>query len=228
MKKIIALMGCVIMVTSCVNETQVNNPAFQAKLNDINWKSQETSLAIGPNGGLIITALRGNEELVLTTSSANPGTYLLGTTNEANFASYSLKSGINTTTYDTGAFPGPAFVTRKLTSGNGYANDDSALTTGGSGSGLVFRITVNSIGAILTDTIKARGANYVTGDVVTVEGGNNNATFRVVNTQQSNGEVVIEKVEDGKYTGSFKLNAVNDSGEVVTFSQGIFYRLPLN
>ncbi|VXB22759.1 conserved exported hypothetical protein [Flavobacterium sp. 9AF] len=228
MKKIVALFGCVLLLTSCVNETQINNPAFQAKFNDANWKSQETSLSIGANGGLIITALRGNEKLVLTTSAANPGTYILGTTNQANFGTYTLKSGTNTTIFDTGAFPGPAFLTRKLTSGNAYSASTSALTTGGSGSGLVFKITVNNLGAIVTDTIKARGANYLAGDVVTVDGGNNNATFRVLNTQQSNGEVVIQKVENGTYTGTFKLNAVDDDGQVVTFSEGIFYRLPIN
>ncbi|NHN26576.1 hypothetical protein FIA58_012890 [Flavobacterium jejuense] len=228
MKKIIALLGCVLLLTSCVNETQVNNPAFQAKLNDVNWKSQETTLSIGANGGLIITALRGNEKLVLTTSSANRGTYILGTTNQANFATYTLKSGNVSDVFDTGAYPGPAFLTRKLTSGNAYVNNSSALTSGGSGSGLVFKITVNNIGAIATDTIKARGANYLAGDVVTVDGGNNNATFRVMNTQQSNGELVIEEVENGTYTGSFKLNVVNEDGQVVTFSQGVFYRIPIS
>ncbi|WP_130735791.1 DUF6252 family protein [Flavobacterium sp. J27] len=228
MKKIIALFGCVLLVTSCVNETQVNNPAFQAKLNDANWKSQETHLSIGVNGGLIITALRGNEKLVLTTSSANLGTYLLGTTNQANFGTYTLKTGNSTDVFDTDIFPGPAFLTRKLTSGNAYSASTSALTTGGSGAGLVFKVTVNSLGAIVTDTIKARGANYVAGDIVTLDGGNNNATFRVVNTQQSNGEIVIQKVENGTYTGTFKLNAVDDNGEVITFSQGVFYRIPVN
>ncbi len=228
MKKIIALLGFVLVLTSCVNETQVNNPAFQAKLNDINWRSQDTHLSIGPNGGLIITALRGNEKLELKTSSANPGTYILGTTNQANFASYTVTAGNTSNLFDTGAYPGPAFLTRKLTPGNAYVNNESALTTGGSGSGLVFKITVNNIGGIATDTIKARGTNYLAGDVVTIEGGNNNATFRVMNTQQSNGEVVIEEVENGTYTGTFKLNAVDEDGQVVTFSQGIFYRIPVN
>lgn len=228
MKKIVALLGCVLVLTSCVNETQVNNPAFQAKLNDIDWRSQETSITIGANGGLIITAIRGNEKIVLTTSSANPGTYILGSTNQANFGTYTLTAGPDSQSYTTGAYPGPAFLTRKLTPGNAYTNNTSALTSGGSGAGLVFKITVNGIGAIVTDTVKARGANYLAGDIVTVDGGNNNATFRVVNTQQSNGEVVIEEVENGTYTGSFKLNAVDVNGQVVTFSQGIFYRIPLN
>ena len=36
----------------------------------------------------------------------------------------------------------------------------------------------------------------------------------------------LEKVEGGKYTGTFKFNAVDeDSGAVVTFSNGVFYKL---
>jgi len=44
--------------------------------------------------------------------------------------------------------------------------------------------------------------------------------------QQSNGEIVIEEVQNGAFTGSFKFNAVDSgSGEVVTFSNGVFYQL---
>jgi hypothetical protein len=95
------------------------------------------------------------------------------------------------------------------------------------GSGFVLKITTNALGQIITDAIKARGVNYTAGDLVTVEGGNNDATFYVINVQQSNGEVVIEKSENGTFTGTFKLNAVNAAGKVVTFSQGNFYKVPV-
>ena len=45
--------------------------------------------------------------------------------------------------------------------------------------------------------------------------------------QQSNGEIKIEKIEDGLYSGKFKFNAINDEGEIVTFSEGEFYKIPL-
>lgn len=229
MKKILVLLGFFVMLTSCVNETQINNPAFQAKLNNTEWKAKETTVSIGTNGGLVITALRGNETLVLKTSSRNIGTYILGTTNQSDHASYTVKGLASALDeYGTDLYPGPAFMTTKLTPGNGYVNSESALTTGGSGSGLVFRVTVNNIGGIATDTIKARGTDYVAGEIVTLEGGNNNATFRVLNVQQSNGEIVIENTENNTFTGTFKINMVNENGQVVTFSQGIFYKIPLN
>lgn len=229
MKKIVTIVGCFLLLTSCVNETQTNNPAFQGKLNNADWRSNETKVAIGANGGLEITAVRGSETLVIKTSSRNVGTYLLGTTNTADYASFKIKGLASAVQiYSTGLYPGPAFSTRKLTPGNAYANDNSALTTGGSGSGLVFKVTVNGIGAIATDTIKARGNDYIAGDIVTLQGGNNNATFRVLNVQQSNGEVVIESTENNTFTGTFKINMVDENGQVVTFSQGIFYKIPLN
>ncbi|NJM80777.1 MAG: hypothetical protein HC854_16365 [Flavobacterium sp.] len=229
MKKIIALLGCFVILTSCVNETQINNPAFQTKLNNVEWRSKETTVKIGTNGGFEITAIRGNETIFMKTSSRNIGTYILGTTNQEDFASYTIQGlASNRQTFSTDLFPGPVFSTRKLTPGNGYVNSDTALTTGGSGSGLVYRITVNNIGGVATDTIKARGYDYFAGDIVTIEGGNNNATFRVLNVQQSNGEIVIENTENNTITGKFKINMVDENGEVVTFSQGIFYKIPLN
>ena len=65
------------------------------------------------------------------------------------------------------------------------------------------------------------------GDLITIVGGGNNATFRVVNVQSSNGEITIEEVDNGLYTGKFKFNVVNASGDVVTFSEGVFYKVPL-
>ncbi|KIX20790.1 hypothetical protein SY27_12975 [Flavobacterium sp. 316] len=228
MKKIVTILMSVVLLTSCVNETQDNTPAFQAKLNDTHWKARETSVSMDGNGGLIIKAYRGAEELILKTSSTGIGTYILGTTNSANSASYSIGTANNVEEYETSVVSGPVFSTKKMNSGTGYVLDDSAQTTGGTGVGLVFKIKVNSNGSISSDSIKARGADYRSGDLVTVQGGNNNATFRVLNVQQSNGEVVIEKVENGTFTGKFKLNAVNSDGDVVTFSQGVFFKIPLN
>ena len=227
MKKIGIVLGCLFVLTSCVNETQVNNPAFQAKFNDTEWKAKNFSVSIGINGGLVFTALRGNEQLVIETSSKNPGTYILGTSNQNNYASYTVINGPSLDEYATSIYPGPVFRTRKLTPGNNYVNSNSALATGGSGSGLVLKITVDNIGGVATDSIKARGTDYKAGDIITLEGGNNNATFSVMNVQQSNGEVVIESIDNNTFTGTFKINMVDGLGRVVTFSQGIFYKIPL-
>ena len=36
---------------------------------------------------------------------------------------------------------------------------------------------------------------------------------------------MIEEIDNGKYSGTFKFNAVNSSGEVITFSNGVFYNV---
>jgi hypothetical protein len=87
--------------------------------------------------------------------------------------------------------------------------------------------TQTTNGTVTSITVVARGLGYAPGDVITIVGGNNNATFRVVNIQQSNGEIEIEEVSNGLFTGTFKLNAVNSEGEVITFSEGHFYKVPL-
>ena len=100
-------------------------------------------------------------------------------------------------------------------------------STGGSGSGLrVATQTTN--GTVTAITVVARGVGYRPGDIVTIVGGNNNATFRVINIQQSNGEIEIEEVENGLFTGKYKFNAVNEEGQVITFSEGVFYKIPLS
>ncbi|WP_291106640.1 DUF6252 family protein, partial [Flavobacterium sp. UBA6195] len=111
--------------------------------------------------------------------------------------------------------------------GTGYVdNATGAQTIGGSGSGLRVATTTN-IGNVNSITVVSRGTGYRAGDLITIVGGNNDATFQVVNVQQSNGEVTITEVLDGRYTGKFKFNVVDEEGEVVTFSEGVFYKVPL-
>jgi hypothetical protein len=113
-----------------------------------------------------------------------------------------------------------------LTPGTGYTSAAAAHTSGGSGSGLRLALTTLS-GAVTKATVVSRGLGYVSGDVVTIQGGNNNATVRIENVQQSNGEITIEDISEGLFTGTFKLNATNADGEVITFSEGHFYKIPL-
>jgi hypothetical protein len=63
--------------------------------------------------------------------------------------------------------------------------------------------------------------------VITINGGNANAKVTVLNVSNSNGEVVIEKIEGNLYSGTFKFNAVNEQGTVVNFNKGIFYKVPI-
>jgi hypothetical protein len=228
MRKIFSLLFVAIFFTSCEQSIQTNTPAFQAKQNDVNWRANDARVSVDVDGKMTITAYSQYETVTLETSSTDPGIYVLGTTNQDNFATYSNDVNNSSDFYDTGLYAGPAYkVSPMITRGTAYqANATGAQTTGGSGSGLrVATQTTN--GTVTSITVVARGLGYMPGDVITIVGGNNNATFRVINIQQSNGEIEIEEVSNGLFTGTFKLNAVNSEGEVITFSEGHFYKVPL-
>ncbi|WP_320816117.1 DUF6252 family protein [Flavobacterium sp.] len=229
MKNIIYLFLTGLIFSACTNDVQTNNPAFQAKFNDATWRALDARVSLDDQGRFVITAYTQYETVVLRTSSANPGTYVLGTTNQDNYVSYDFDGQGIFSSHDTSLYEGPAYkISNIVNSGTGYSNSNNSQTTPvtGSGSGLKLAILTNATsGNITSVSIVSRGDGYVAGDIVSVVGGNNNATVRILNTQQSNGEIVIEEVENGKYTGSFKFNAVSSSGEVITFSSGVFYKL---
>ena len=228
MKKLLSLIAATVLFTSCQEDIQTNTPAFQANFNNAAWRANYATVSIDESGAMALTAYTDYETIVLKTSSANLGTYILGTDNTNNFASYNFDSPDFSSSYDTSVFLGPAYkLSTVLNAGTGYVdNAAGAQTTGGSGSGLrVATRTTN--GSVVAITLVSRGNGYRAGDLITIVGGNNNARFKVINVQQSNGEITITEVLDGKYTGKYKFNAVDEDGEVVTFSEGVFYKVPL-
>lgn len=227
MKKILSFFAVVALFSACEQDIQTNAPGFQAKLNDVQWRANNASVTVDATGGMTITAYSSYETVVLKTNATNVGTYLLGTQNANNFASYTSNAAGLPDFYDTSVVEGPAYkLSNLLTPGTGYTTSAAAQTTGGSGSGLRLALTTLS-GAVTKVTVVSRGLGYVAGDIVTIRGGNNNATVRIENVQQSNGEITIEDISGGLFTGTFKLNATNEDGEVITFSEGHFYKIPL-
>ncbi|WP_333809413.1 DUF6252 family protein [Flavobacterium sp.] len=229
MKKLLSLIAATVLFTSCQEDIRTNTPAFQANFNNAFWRANDARVSIDETGAVTITALTQFETITLETSSSNPGTYILGTDDTSNFAMYDFDSPDFSNSYDTRVFSGPAFkLSTVLNGGTGYVdNATGAQTTGGSGSGLrVATRTTN--GRVTAITLVSRGNGYRAGDLITIVGGNNNARFKVINVQQSNGEITITEVVDGKYSGKFKFNAVDEDGEVVTFSEGWFYKVPLS
>jgi hypothetical protein len=227
MKNIFCLLFAVVALTSCSNDVQTNTPAFQAKNNGVIWHAKDARAVVNADGSMTITALTQYETITMELASDQPGTYQLGTTNTSNFVSYDFVSpGVDLSYTTSSTNPGPVYKIANIVSGGTtYTNSNNALTTGGSGSGLKVAITTNAGGAVTSADIVSRGDGYVAGDVVTIVGGNDLATLRILNTQQSNGEVTIEKAEGGKFTGTFKFNAVSATGEVITFSSGVFYQI---
>lgn len=228
MKKILSLIAATVLFTSCQEDIQTNTPAFQANFNNASWRANDARVSIDEGGAMVITAYTEYETIVLKTSSSNLGTYILGTADVSNFASYDYDTPEFSNSYDSRVYSGPAFKLSTIqNAGTGYVdNAAGAQTTGGSGSGLrVATRTTN--GAVNAITLVSRGNGYRAGDLITIVGGNNNAKFKVINVQQSNGEITITEVLDGKYSGRYKFNVVDEEGEVVTFSEGVFYKVPL-
>jgi hypothetical protein len=116
-----------------------------------------------------------------------------------------------------------------IDSGSGYASLNGAIvqTTGGTGNGLQLKLTVLPNGKVTGAKITSKGIDYSPGDIITAVGGNNDATFEIVNTASSNGEVEIQKIENGTFTGTVKFNATDDDGNVLNFNKGVFYKVPV-
>ena len=228
MKNILYLFLTTLILSSCTNDIETNTPAFQAKFNDATWRAKDARVSLDTDGSFVITAYTQYETVVLRASASEIGTYVLGTTNQDNYVSYDFDGEGIVSSYDTSLNAGPAYkISNIVNSGTGYTNSNNSQTVPvtGSGSGLKLAIVTNPNGNITEVSIVSRGNGYVAGDVVSVIGGDNNATVRILNVQQSNGEIVIEKIENGTFTGTFKFNAVNSDGEVVTFSDGVFYKV---
>lgn len=233
MKKILSLLAASVLFTSCQQDIQTNTPALQAQKDYDLWRSKDTRISLNPSGGIEITAFSGYETVEMKTSSNAVGTYVLGTANTNNFVSYTLdKTQTENNTdrvYSTGVVNGPVYsVSGPLSNGLNYSNESIVqTTTSGSGNGLRLKLFTNVNGSVSSVQIASRGINYKSGDIVYLVGGDNNAALQIVNVQQSNGVIVIEKIENGKYTGKFNFNVVDALGEVVTFSEGVFYKVPL-
>ena len=76
MKRILSLVLFAAALASCNQDIKENNPAFQAKLNDVSWRALDANVTTGENGGFVISGFTTYEELVLETASKNPGTYV--------------------------------------------------------------------------------------------------------------------------------------------------------
>ena len=312
MRKIFGLLSLTLILASCSEEIKNSTPGFQAKKDNVFWRATDASAHVNADGSLTISAYNSStttEELILNTSSANPGTYRLGTTNFSSFAYYYYEFAGEGFEYETNTVTGPANdLSNFLTQGTNYENNGTASVTGGTGSGAVVAVSVvngsvsfvtlmnrgagynvgdvltvhggnddatfmvnttysngaiqtvelltggssyenvgtgaltdtdgngsglrvainvNNLGRVTSMYMVSRGDGYQAGDLVTILGGDNNATFRILNVQQSSGEIVIESVENGTFTGTFIINAVDMDGNPVTFSEGVFYRIPL-
>ncbi len=234
MKRFLPLFLITLAFTSCQEDVQFSNPGFQALKDDVFWRANDARAYVDATGKLTINAYTEYELLTLNTTSTSLGKYVLGTTNSNNFASYTNSFEDLNLEYATAAVPGPVSNITLTAGGSGYTSTSSAITTGGSGSGLTVNLVANASGVVTSVAPSARGNGYLAGDLVTVAGGNVNCKFRVANVQNSNGEIEITEYDNVNFTisGKFKFNAINTNnspfgGPILNYQFGEFYKIPI-
>lgn len=228
MKKIFSIFALTLLLVSCENDIKTNSPAFQGEKDNVFWRADDSKVTINAGSKITINAYTSKELVTINVPNA-VGTYDLGTSNASISASYSYDNEGSVLFYETSIIEGPVYkLSGIISSGSGYAtlNGNNVNTTGGSGNGLTLRIVSNPAGNVTSATIASRGTGYKAGDIVTINGGNGNASVRVINVLKSNGVIEIEKIEGNAYTGTFSFNAVDDNGDVVNFNKGTFYKVP--
>ncbi|MBP6557387.1 MAG: hypothetical protein KA213_03415 [Flavobacterium sp.] len=234
MKRFLSLIFVAVAMTSCQEDLKFNNPGLQGLKDDVFWTASDARAYLTGNGRLSIEALTDFEVLTLSTSGPNEGTYVLGTTNLNNAATYTSSFDGVDLEYATIAVPGPVSGITLVSGGTGYTSGTSIATTGGSGSGLTVNVVANASGVVTSLTLSSRGNAYMAGDLITVSGGNVNCRFRVQNVQNSNGEIKITEYDNVNMTvsGTFKFNAANTNnspfgGLILNFQYGEFYKIPV-
>jgi len=227
MKKIVLLLSIIASFTSCQNEVEFNNPAFQAGFNNVFWKSNSTVAAKNASGNLTIYGRGQTGDLTIKLTSTNLGTYELGTTNQSNTVSF-LQIGRGGSEFTTGLNANPAYNISLAAAGSGYVASTSESTTGGSGTGLKVETTVNASGNITNVVITSHGTGYVPGDIVTIVGGNLDAMFRINSVANSNGKVTITENTGVTISGTFSFTAFDAvTKQTTSCRQGVFYKIPL-
>lgn len=132
---------------------------------------------------------------------------------------YSTSSGIGVTggsgsgaTLDITASANGVVSTGTISAaGTGYADATGVATTGGTGTGLTLDIVTNmGTGDIVTATIAAGGSGYQIGDVLSISGGNSDATL------------TVDAISGGTITGVVLNNAGTGytAGDILTIAGG--------
>lgn len=228
MKKIFSIVALTLLLVSCENDVKTNSPAFQGEKDNVFWRADDSKATINAGNTVSINAYTDKELVTINVPNA-VGVHNLGTSNSSINASYSYNNEGTVSYYETSLIEGPVYkLAGIVSSGSGYAslNGNNVNTTGGTGNGLTLKIATNTLGAVIGATIASRGTGYTAGDIVTINGGNANASVKILNILKSNGVVEIEEISGGTYTGTFSFNAVDENGNVVNFNKGNFYKVP--
>jgi hypothetical protein len=229
MKKILLILSFVTLF-SCEKNVEFNKTTMQAKIDNSFWKAATVIATKGSGSSISITGSTGVNDVTLKLNNVIPGKYNLGTTISSNKASYVSNANNLLVEYTTGVTAGPASSATIQSAGTNYVTGIAKLTTTSSpngGTGLKVDITANASGVITDVKINTPGTGYKAGDVVSITGGDQNGFIKILNTSNSNGEIIIEEFDGATITGSFKFTASNNSNAIVC-RDGLFYKVPVN
>jgi hypothetical protein len=229
MKKWFSIISLLVLFSSCQDEVKFNNPSFQAYRDDVLFRAIQVTATKSSTGSIRIEAVAEDETFVLNIANSVTGTYYIASTNNNNWATYTSNFNDIDVEYFTrdGFEPITNIANSILVAGTGYSNANAATTTNtGNGSGLTVKTTTVD-GKITSIKINNAGGNYQAGDVITINGGDGNAKFRILS------EIKLINNGDGTISGSFKFNAKNiflnpAGGELVNVQYGAFYNIPVN
>lgn len=231
MKKIISMTLIVVVLLSCQTDVKFNEQFFEGQRDGILWRSTNTTATVNTAGQLTLTGYVDLETLTLKTAATTKNTYLFGTSNTSNFASFiSSENKLYTTSLILGTAPVSKIT---LTNpGNSYSVATGVATTAITGTGTGLKVDIvktTSSGAISSVIINSTGMGYAAGDIVSIYNGSLTGIATVViQNVNSNGEVEITDYSNGTVSGSFKLNASNATNtNIVNFQYGKFYKIPV-
>lgn len=222
-----------LFFNSCQQEIEQNNePGFLSNKNNVVWKA--TTIKTSKIGNSLILEVRnGQENLYVTTTSTDVGTYHLGTSNSNNFATFTQDIDGTLVTYNTSVIEGPVLSFNGIiNAGDLYVSGIANTSSNGNGQGLRVKTTV-TLGKVQSIELVSPGIGYKSGDIVTILGGNGLAKFLIKDVVFSNGFVKITQNKAGIITGEFRLTASRNTShpfadDYVTFSEGNFYNLNTN
>ncbi len=231
MKKIISITLISVAFLSCQTDVKFNEQYFEGQRDGIFWRSTNTTATVNTAGQLTLIGYVDLETLTLKTTTATKATYLFGTSNTSNFASFiSSENKLYTTSLISGTAP-----VNKITltnSGNSYSVTTGVATTAITGTGTGLKVDIvrtTSSGAISSLIINSTGTGYAPGDIVSIHNGSlTGIATAVIQNINANGEIEITDYSNGTVSGSFKLNASNSTNtDVVNFQYGKFYKIPV-
>lgn len=121
----VALIGC--------EDTETNNPAMQASLNDELYRATDARAEINPNGSVVIQGITDLETLTLTLSGTSEGVYTLG------------GEGTNRAVFED--FMGSVYTTRPFGDGEVVLENSSDNTLTGSFNFNAYRFGLDTLNA---------------------------------------------------------------------------------